>query len=878
MDCNEARLLIDERIQGLLPAAQDAALDDHLRLCPDCAQDLKHLTKVRELLAAARAELPPAGELDRIFHHLRREAGNAFAGAHAVSEQNDEGVHPMSAAAVASNSLSLERARAAKRSRGTWKIVAVSMLCAAALMIVAYNVGTAQYGRGDKVIATDLYKGNRNEEAKKGTVDMLFSGADYPPQESPQFAPVEGKEGRLQDYAETDDAIIAGEKPSRQWKDEVSRGMPANAPPPKEADFALKDYDKSRAATADVRLGGGGSSSGNGWFSGQPEEPDKAQDLSKRLKEQEGQAAGGKFNDRGDRVKADEDTKGAPGDGEANIDRPKIIKTGELTVEVKSYGEAAARAETMMMKHGGFMADSRNADRPGGTKSGTLVIRVAPEKFEELFADLKKLGTVMQERAGGQDITAQYVDTEARILNLQVAEARLQELIKSKTWMDKVSSLLEVERELTRVRGQIESYQGQMRVWKDQISLSTIRLTLQEPERSVPGGHLGVEVPALEDAKKTLDGVLARIGGQVVSGQNSKRGDGTLIGDYTLRVKFGKFADLIGAVKMLGRTQDERVSNQPFGNAVPEGAEDVPCDISVRLGERSIQLPSGALSLEVQGIADGLKKLEPILADAKAIIVSNQTQRQGDGSTTANITVRVPAGTFQQLADGLPGLGRVSQRTINGESGKVLGGAAEQPCNLSLYLFEPAKQVPSGSMTVEVPGFAGARDQLTALVKEREVQVESATSRDNPDGTMSGTFLLGIRADKMDDTVKAIESLGKVKVRQLTGLGLGELSNVDKDVIGKVQVVLTEKPALAPQEEGAFRLMLRDTFGGFLNSMGYIIRGLGMILPWLAIFGAVLLVAVRWSRRREAAALAAEASAKPASGDASKPEASGEKK
>ena len=38
--------------------------------------------------------------------------------------------------------------------------------------------------------------------------------------------------------------------------------------------------------------------------------------------------------------------------------------------------------------------------------------------------DLKKLGTVMQERAGGQDITAQYVDTEARILNLQVAEAQ----------------------------------------------------------------------------------------------------------------------------------------------------------------------------------------------------------------------------------------------------------------------------------------------------------------------------------------------------------------------------------------------------------------------------------------------------------------------
>lgn len=854
MDCNEARLLIDERIQGLLPAAQDAALEDHLRLCPDCVQDLKHLTKVRELLAAARAEVPPAGELDRIFNHLRREAGNAFGGAPPMPTHDDEGVHPMSAAAVASSPLSLDRARAAKRPRGTWKIVAVSMLCAAALMIVAYNVGTAQYGRGDRLMVTDLAKERPvgGGEAKKGWA----SSWGY----APEAAAVGAEE--MSKGMDNSDVLVLSDGVKKEVADYSLRDRaPSNAPPMKPGEADRYEYEKARAATAGVGGGGssGGGSSGNGYFG----EPAQQQGQPGRPVD-----AGGK----------DENRRGVPGDGEANIDRPKIIKTGELTVEVKNYGEAAARAETMMMKHGGFMADSRNADRPGGTKSGTLVIRVAPEKFEELFADLKKLGTVLQERAGGQDITAQYVDTEARILNLQVAEARLQELIKTKTWMDKVSSLLEVERELTRVRGQIESYQGQMRVWKDQISLSTIRLTLQEPERSVPGGHLGVEVPALEDAKKTLDGVLARIGGQVVSGQNSKRGDGTLIGDYTLRVKFGKFADLIGAVKMLGRTQDERVSNQPFGNAVPEGAEDVPCDISVRLAERSIQLPSGALSLEVQGIADGLKKLEPLLSDAKAIIVSNQTQRQGDGSTTANITVRVPAGTFQQLADALPGLGRVSQRTINGESGKVLGGAAEQPCNLSLYLFEPAKQVPSGSMTVEVSGFTAARDSLTALVKEREVQVESATSRDNPDGTMSGSFLLGIRADKMDETVKAIEGLGKVKVRQLTGLGLGELANVDKDVIGKVQVVLTEKPALAPQEEGAFRLMLRDTFGGFLNSMGYIIRGLGMILPWLAIFGVVLLGAVRWSRRREAAALGSEAAAKPASDSAKPAESQSEKK
>jgi len=80
----------------------------------------------------------------------------------------------------------------------------------------------------------------------------------------------------------------------------------------------------------------------------------------------------------------------------------------------------------------------------------------------------------------------------------------LQDLIKSKNFMDKMESLLQVERELTRVRGEIEGYQGQMRVWGNQISLSTIRLTLQEPIRAVPSGSLSVEVASLAEANRDL--------------------------------------------------------------------------------------------------------------------------------------------------------------------------------------------------------------------------------------------------------------------------------------------------------------------------------------------------------------------------------------
>ena len=668
----------------------------------------------------------------------------------------------------------------------------------------------------------------------------------------------------------------------------------------------------------------------------------------------------------------DEAAKAPAKEGEVGatekLDRPKIIKTGDLTVEVKNYVEASRAADALVVRFQGFVADSRTLDLPGGTKSGTLVIRIAPEKFEELFAELKKIGTVSQERAGGQDITAAFTDMEARIKNLQISEARLQELIKSKNFMDKMESLLQVEREMTRVRGEIEGYQGQIRVWGNQISLSTIRVTLQEPTRAVPSGSLSVEVASLAEAKKTLDASLSNAGAQLLSGQTNKREDGTLLGSYTLRAKFLRFGELVGAIKSLGRTQDEQIRNQPFGGAIPEGAEHVPCDLALQLFERSVQLPTGNLNLEVQGLGEAVERLNLALTAAQGTIISNQTQRQPDGSTHANLTLRVRAGNFQGLLDALPALGRVTHRAVNGEAGRIQGGAADVPCQVSLYLCERPKEVPTGRVAIEVQQFAAARDRLTQLIKEKDLQVLSSSSNRRPDGMWVGNFRLGIKADKMDEALAELEKLGRVKTRTGQGLGLGTLAKVDASVIGEVELVLEERakqvpkgefgvelekfaegreklfalikerelqvlyknvsttaglttgifklgvkadkidevvgeieklgrvktrlgeglglgdaatldasvigeltvkleerPGMTTQEEGAFRQMLRETFGGFLSSMGYIIRGLGMVLPWLAIFGVLIVLVLRAQRKKEAAtgSVAARASGTP---------------
>ncbi|MFH0940199.1 MAG: DUF4349 domain-containing protein [Planctomycetota bacterium] len=820
MECHEARLLIDERVHG----APAAGLDEHLQLCANCREDLRQLAKLRELLNVAKNDAPPKGALAAIWQAIRQT----------ISSTNHIQRRRAPMTTIATTSRRFDDSVDTRWKR--WRTTIAISLSAAALLMLSFLVGQLQQ--------KPSIRSARVTEASSGFLDKAQRSEPLITELAPSDSAVGSPDSCLtpsvkdMDESKSRGGISSRSKESRSRASAHDRLLTSTPPP------ASKPAAPAMLAdSAELKKTAFGSHEARQLAEkSQPTDAVVPPELPYDQRRGESNAVR--------KIAADnKDAGDKQGAADDKSTQSKIIKTGELTIEVKNYVEAGRAVDALVIKYQGFVADSRAYDLPGATKRSEIVIRMAPEKFEELFAELKKIGVVLQERAGGQDITAAYTDTEARIKNMRIAEERLQELIKSKTFMDKIQSLLEVERELSRVRGEIERMQGQMRVWQNQLSLSTIRLTLQEPSRAVPAGSLSVEVPGLVEAKKTLDAAITNVGGQLLSGQTSKRGDGTLMGNYTLRVKFGRFVELVGAIKTLGRAQDEHIQNQPFGTSIPDGAQDVPCNLALVLFERSIQLPNGSLNLEVVSLSEAMSKLDVALAAAQASIISNQTQRQDDGSSQTQINLCVRAGNFTTLVNALPVLGRITHRVVNGEAGKILGGAADVPATLSLHLVEQRKQVPSGNMTVEVNSFAEARDKLSLLIKEHSLQVFGSDSQQRGDGTWTGKFRLGIKAEKMDTVVSLLEKYGHVKTRQIQGLGLGDLSKVDPNVIGEVVLVFAEKPSLAPQEEGSFRLMLRDTFGGFLSSMGFVIRGFGMLLPWVILAGLVVWLISRFSRR-----------------------------
>lgn len=156
----------------------------------------------------------------------------------------------------------------------------------------------------------------------------------------------------------------------------------------------------------------------------------------------------------------------------------KVISTATLTIEVAGVQAAINDITNMTLESGGFISSSSISDIGSNRKSGYLTARVPQKNFYSLIEKIEALGTEKQRQTSGQDVTEEFIDLGARLDNLKKQETRLQEILKMATT---VKDIIEVERELGRVRVEIESLTGRMNYLNQSVEMSTITVSVIEP-------------------------------------------------------------------------------------------------------------------------------------------------------------------------------------------------------------------------------------------------------------------------------------------------------------------------------------------------------------------------------------------------------------
>lgn len=163
---------------------------------------------------------------------------------------------------------------------------------------------------------------------------------------------------------------------------------------------------------------------------------------------------------------------------EGTIVPSMLIKTGHVMMEVDSIEIAIVELQRLAQRAGGFVANMSSQGGEEQMRSASLEIRMPSARFDETMTSLGTIGEIESRNVTSEDVGEEYVDIEARMKNARRLEDRLIELLANRT--GRLSDVLSVERELARVREEIERSEGRMRYLRTRAAVSTIQVNMRE--------------------------------------------------------------------------------------------------------------------------------------------------------------------------------------------------------------------------------------------------------------------------------------------------------------------------------------------------------------------------------------------------------------
>jgi len=162
----------------------------------------------------------------------------------------------------------------------------------------------------------------------------------------------------------------------------------------------------------------------------------------------------------------------------------KVIKNGNLKLQVEKTEKAADEIKQIAINQGGEVFATNFYEKTKGQKSGTIVVKVPVNKFEDTLSAMKNVSTqVMSESTTGQDVSAQYTDLEAQLRNKRAEEESFVAILDRAGDIDDV---LAVTKQIARVRGEIERIQGRLKYLSNQTDMSTISVSISEDVEIAP--------------------------------------------------------------------------------------------------------------------------------------------------------------------------------------------------------------------------------------------------------------------------------------------------------------------------------------------------------------------------------------------------------
>lgn len=387
----------------------------------------------------------------------------------------------------------------------------------------------------------------------------------------------------------------------------------------------------------------------------------------------------------------------------------KIATNGQVEVEVESYEATYKKILDLVMQVKGYVQAATTARLPNGKIRGSIVVRIPPEKFVEVTDAIATLGTVKNKVVGSKDITKDYMDLAARINSKKVLEERLQKIVKE--GKGEVKELLEVEKELARVREEIERLEGEQRYYDNITALASLEINAYEKEIEKPVEYIQTESAALtlvvEDvdaAYKAVQETVTAQKGRIMEANVTRQNESSS-GKVRAAVDAEKFAALIDLLKSKGEVKHCAVEEKrtPSGSSTP--AVDAPLrkeqgviDVYINpVPGQFVQTAQASIVLENDKPSEVSARALELCKSTNATVVEANS---ADGR--AEIRCMVDSDSFDKLVNDFKSLAKVTDAHVNrgqvaqgiDSTSKLSPRVVKQKALLTLTIQKPAALVP----------------------------------------------------------------------------------------------------------------------------------------------------------------------------------------
>ncbi len=149
----------------------------------------------------------------------------------------------------------------------------------------------------------------------------------------------------------------------------------------------------------------------------------------------------------------------------------KLIRSGNIYLQVSSLEDSAAALEAWVSKYNGYVSSSNQY-----SNSNNFTVRIPADKFDEAMNSISGIGKVKSRSVQAEDVTDRYYDLKTRLETKKLLREKYNQYLKK---AENIKDLMEIERNLNNVISEIESMEGRLKLLTNQIDYSTISIYME---------------------------------------------------------------------------------------------------------------------------------------------------------------------------------------------------------------------------------------------------------------------------------------------------------------------------------------------------------------------------------------------------------------